>query len=188
MRWKALKYNKEVIIYYLKLYISNTENYTHLIPPQLDISNVLNTQVWDTEPLELTTYPSIILSNAGGNVNTGGLGDMVSEYYDQMGELKGYRYGGMYDLNFTLEIAALNTFTREFLTDLVIMALRVQLKRKIEAEGILIKDIRYSSESVVNFNNNKYYVSTINLTTFSQWYEDIDFTSLDDVNISIGGN
>lgn len=185
MHWQALKKTKDVIGNYLNMYLSNAENYSHLIPPQLDKDHYLQAQVYVTEPEELRQFPTIILSGSGGNMITSGLGDMALEIYDQRtGELMAYRYGGIYEFNITVEIGARSTLDREVCTDIITKALRFDLKRKIEAAGVIINNMHYGSESVLQYNSDHIYVATINFTTWSEWYEDIELLPLDGVKIN----
>jgi hypothetical protein len=112
---------------------------------------------------------------------TSGLGDMAQEVMNPVtGEIMAYRYGGMYSFNLTIEVGTRGTLEREFLTDLVTKVLRFDLRRKMELQGVLIQNARYGGESVVNYDSNHIYVATINITTWSEWYEDVDLLPMDD--------
>lgn len=177
----------------MKAYFYNEENYKNEIPQQFNIEDIKRCKIYDTEPKELESFPMIILNNGSGGVVNGGLGDISSELYDYNGDLIGYRYGGMYDFSITLEVATRSVYEREFLADLVAMVLRVQLKRQLEADGILIKDIKFTGESSIMLNSDKIYISNITLSIWSQWYENIEFIPIDNVNLNFdlsnkGGN
>lgn len=135
----------------------------------------------------------IILNNGSGGIINGGLGDISSELYDINGDLIGYRYGGIYEFTITLEVAARSSYERELMADLVAMVLRVQLKRPLEANGVLIKDVKFTGESSIQLDADKIYVSNITLSIWSQWYENVEFMPIDDVNLKFdlsnkGGN
>lgn len=184
MSYKAIKHTKEVIINFLQMYINNVQNYEHLLPPQIPEDHFLQTIVYDTEPEQLRTFPIIIVTNGSGGLVTSGLGDMAHELYDSRnGELLGYRYGGIYNFQLTIEIGCRSTPDREFLTDLITRTLRFNARRKMEAEGVLVTDVRYGGESVVNYDSNHIYVSTINISTWSEWYDDITLLPVEKVNI-----
>lgn len=144
----------------------------------------LEREIWDTEPEQLRNLPLVVISGSTGNMITGGLGDMAAELYNSAGELIAYRYGGMYEFSLTVEVAARDTLEREVLTDIVTSALRFGIRRKMEAEGILVKDMRYGGESTLQYSSDRIYVSTINLTTWSEWYEDFDLMPVDKVSIN----
>ena len=185
IRIKALQNAKEKIITYLKLFLQNPDNYLHILPENIDLETISECMVYDTEPSQLEKFPIVIISNGSANVITGGIGgDFSSELYDSNGDLWGYRYGGMYDLTITIEVACRSVFEREFLTDLVLMALRVHLRRKLESIGILIKEARTNGESSVLLNAGKVYVSNLTLSIWAEWYNTIELTQIDNVNVN----
>ena len=91
----------------------------------------------------------------------------------------------MYELTITLEIATRSTFDREFLADMIAMALRVQLRRKLESVGILIKDVKFTGESSLQLNSDKIYVSNLTLSIWSEWYDNVELIPIDEVNIGL---
>ena len=187
---KALQYAKENIIKGLNAFIQNSDNYSHIIPDKLEIENLKNCIVYDTEPKVLENFPMIIVSNGNATIISGGIGnDFVKEITDLNGDLCGYRYGGMYDINITIEVAARSVYEREAITDLIMMALRVYLRRKLEAQGILIKDTRTNSETSILINSDKIYINNLSLSIWAEWYEDIQLVSpIDNVNITFNVN
>jgi hypothetical protein len=168
------------------MYFANRENYIHRLPENLDDSvfDQLKEQVWDTEPEDLRNLPLVVISGSSGNMITSGLGDFSTELYTDDGELYGYRYGGIYEFSLTVEVATRSTLEREVLTDLVSSALRFSVRRKMEAEGILVKDMRYGGESTLNYTSDHIYISTINLATWSEWYEDVELLPVEKVSIN----
>ena len=183
---KALQNTKEQIINYLNLFLKNSDNYLHILPNTIPVDTISSCIVYDTEPAQLEKFPMVIISNGSSNVITGGIGgDFSSELYDSEGDLWGYRYGGMYDLSVTVEVACRTVFEREFLTDLVLMALRVHLRRKLESIGILIKDARTNGESSVAINANKVYITTLTLSIWAEWYNVVELAPIEDVNVNL---
>jgi hypothetical protein len=184
---RALKNIKDIIIIYLRRYFYNEENYEHDIPPQLSEDHYTDIRIYDTEPEDLRGFPLIIVNGSNGQMITSGLGDMALEIRDERdGNLLGYKYGGMYNFNLTLEIATRSTLDREVLTDITTKALRFDLRRKIEREGVLVKDMSYNGESTVAYDSNNIYVSTISMNVFSEWYEDVPLTdNTDDVRVNV---
>lgn len=184
---KALKRTKDLLIYFLRVYFENKKNYECLIPSQVNADYYQQTRIFDTEPEDLRGFPVIIISGSNGTMITSALGDMAQEVYDpHTGELIAYKYGGIYDFNITIEIGCINTIDREIISDLVAKALRYYLRRKIEASGVIIKTMQYGGETTVQYDSKKIYVSTINLSTWSEWYDDIKLLPIDNVDIEIG--
>ena len=63
--------------------------------------------------------------------------------------------------------------------------LRVYARRQLEAEGILIKDARYSGESEITYENEKVYISTLNCTIWLQWFRDVNYINIKEINLDI---
>lgn len=183
MRASALKFTKDVLIKYLRMFLANYDNYSSFCSK--DYSEIA--VVYDKEPNELREFPLVVITGSSGQVITGGLQDFVEEIYTSQGDLKAYRYGGMYEFNITIDIATKSTLDREQFSDLIAMALRVLIRRYIEREGVIIKDMRYGGESEVNYDSDKIYISSIQFTTWSQWYQDIDLMDLGKINIDFDG-
>ncbi|MNJ90211.1 hypothetical protein D3C87_78050 [compost metagenome] len=179
MRASALKFTKDVLIEYLRGFLANYENYSNFCPK--DYSKLAG--VYDIEPNEQRKFPLVIITGSSGQVITGGLQDFVEELYDEVGDLRAYRYGGMYEFNITINIATKSTLDREQFSDLVAMALRVLIKRHIEREGIIIKDMRYGGESETTYDSDKIYIGSIQFTTWSQWYQDINLLDIGKINL-----
>lgn len=157
------------------MYLKNEENYINSIPPQLDVEDIKNIKVFDVEPEEIRTFPLVVLTGSNGKIVTTGIGDMAMEVRDKSnGNLTAYRYGGIYDFNLVLEIVTKSTFEREFLSDLITRALRIALRRPMQADGVLIKNISYGGETSGNYDSTHIYLSSLNLSTWSEWYEDFE--------------
>lgn len=178
MNQAALKHTKDVLIKYLKLFLRNYDNYKKVCPK--DYSHA---EIYDKEPNVLRQFPTVILSSASGQMITSGLSDIAMELRDMDGDFSGYRYGGMYEFNIVMEIGTRSTLDRELFTDLVTMALRFHLRRYMEQKGVLVKDMRYGSETEVPYDTDKIYVSSIQLTTWSEWYQDFELLPLEGLNI-----
>lgn len=178
MRSSALKYTKDVVIKLLKGFLSNYENYQNYCPKDFS-----NTMIFDKEPNEVRQFPLIIVSGGNGQIITGGLQDFAQELLDYHGDLIGYRYGGMYEFSLTIDLGTRSTRDREMLSDLVAMALRVHLRRYIEAEGVIIKDMRYGGETEIPYDSDKAYITSIQFTTWSEWYRDIDLLDITEINL-----
>jgi hypothetical protein len=172
-----------MLIKYLRGFLANYENYSNFCPK--DYSQAL---VSDKEPNELRQFPLVVISGSSGQIIAGGLQDFAEEIYDEQGSLQAYRYGGMYEFNITIDIATRSTLDREQFSDLVAMALRVLVRRYIEKEGVIIKDMRYGGESEVNYDSDKIYVSNIQFTTWSQWYQDINLMDIGKINLDFNGS
>ncbi len=180
MKSSALKHTKDVLVKYLKAYLRNYENYSNYCQ-----KNYSHSDVYDKEPNVLRVFPTIIITGSSGQVITSGLSDFARELYDEDGDFKGYLYSGMYEFSISIDIGTRSTLDREVLTDLVTMALRFHLRRYMESKGVLVKDIRYGSESEVPYDTDKIYVSNIQLTTWSEWSQEVNFLPLEDIDIDI---
>ncbi len=179
----ALKKTKDIIITHLKMYLNNEENYRHLVPKQLDVADIKGMSVYGIDPEHLRDFPTLIISGGSGSMVTTGLGDMAMEIYNDYGELEAYRYGGIYDFNLQAEIVTKSTLQREFLTDLVSKVLRFNIRRQMEAQGVLVQNVSYNSESSGQYDSNRIYIGTLGLKTWSEWYEDINLIPLSGVSI-----
>lgn len=182
LRASALKYTKDVIIMFLRGFLENYDNYRKFCPK--DFSSA---KIFDKEPNELREFPLVIVSGGNGQMITGGLQDFAHELTNEYGDLIGYRYGGMYEFNISIDIGTRSTRDRELFSDLIAMALRVHLRRYIEKEGIIIKDMRYGGESEVPYDSDKVYITSIQFATWSEWYQDIDLLDIGNINISFDG-
>lgn len=184
--WKALNKTKEVIVKYLKLYLKNPNNYRHLVPEELDPKRYADTDIYVTEPQQLRSFPVVIITGTSGDMITAGLGDMALEVHNPYtDDLVAYKYGGIYEFNLTIEIGTRSTLDREIFTDLVTQALRYAVRRKMEAEGVLVKSMRYGGETSVKYDSNNIYVSQINLSTWSEWYENAELLPAESFDIDI---
>lgn len=178
MNQAALKYTKDILIKYLKLFLRNYDNYKKVCPK--DYSHA---EIYDKEPNELRQFPTVILSSASGQMVTTGLSDLATEIRDSDGDFIGYRYGGIYEFNIVMEIGTRSTLDREVFSDLVAMALRFHLRKYMEQKGVIVKDMRYGSETEVPYDTDKIYVSSLQLSTWSEWYHDFELLPLNGVNI-----
>lgn len=176
-----MKQTKDVIIQSLRGFFNNADNYQHLIPPNLQQMDFQQIKIWDTEPESLREFPLIVIAGGSGDMITSGLGDFALEVFDQFtGELTAYKYGGMYNFSLTIEVGTRTTLEREFLSDLVTKALRFYLRRKMEEQGVLIQNVRYGGESTTQYDSNHIYIATINIATWSEWYDDVDLLPMKD--------
>jgi hypothetical protein len=140
-------------------------------------------EVFDKEPNVLRQFPTVIVSGASGQIITSGFNDFAHEVRDGDGELVSYRYSGMYEFGITIEIGTRSTLDRELFTDLVTLALRFHLRRYMDQKGILIKDMRYGSETEIPYDTDKIYISSIQFTTWSEWKQDIKLLPIEGITI-----
>lgn len=181
MRANAIKHTKDVLIKYLRSYLANPDNYSYFCEGR-DFSG---TAIWDKDPNDLRQLPAVVITGGTGQLITGGLSDFAEEVRDPAtGELISHRYGGIYEFSISIDIGTKTTKERELLTDLVSLAYRVHLRRFMEREGVIVKDMRYGGEVEEQSDSDKIYVSTIQLTTWSEWVQDVDLITLDDLNIN----
>lgn len=180
---KAITATKNTIIEHLRGFLFNVDNYKSIV--NRDFSNAM---VYDKEPTVLRQFPAILITAMSGNYITSGLGDVSMELYDEYGDFYGYRYSGMFELPITIELATKTTVERDILVDLVSMALRVLLRRHLESKGILVKDMRYGGEGEIQYDSDKIYIATLNLTTWSEWYRDVTALPLTGIDVDINYN
>lgn len=181
MRANAIKHTKDVLIKYLRGYLSNPNNYSYFCEGR-DFSETL---IYDKDPNDLRKLPAVVITGGTGQLITGGLSDFAEEVRDPItGELTSHRFAGMYEFNLQIDIGTKTTKERELLSDLVTLAYRVHLRRFIESEGVIVKDMRYGGEAEEMSDSDKIYVSTIQITTWSEWIQDVELITLEDLNIN----
>lgn len=101
------------------------------------------------------------------------------------GSTIGFRYQGFYEFTLVIDIACRNPLDREVFTDLVAKALRWQLRRFIQNQGIIIKDLSYAGETTLDYNSDKIYVSQLRVNTWSTWVEDVDLLDPDEFTLDM---
>ena len=185
MRINGLKHAKDVIIYYLRMYFKNKQNYLGLLPKNINDTVFDDMDIYDTTPEDLLKFPLLVVSGSNGSMITSGLGDFASEIYDSQGDLNGYLYGGQYNFSITIEVATRTTLEREVLSDIVTSALRFAIRRKMEAHGVLITDMQYGSEATLKYDSNLIYQVPINLAVWSEWYDEFKLLPIDGINTSM---
>jgi len=182
----AMKHTKDVLITFLRLYFDNPKNYAKKLPPQISDEHFVNMAIYDAEPEELRSFPTVIITSGTGNMVTAGLADMCSEILDpRTKSIVAYRYQGFYEFNVVIDIGCRNPLEREVLTDLISKAIRFSLRRFIQNQGIIIKDASYAGETTIQYNSDKIYVSQLRFNTWSQWIEDVDLLDPDEFNINM---
>ena len=185
MRIDASKKAKDVIIYYLRMYFENKQNFVHLLPENLTDDVFDNMQIYDTSPEVLQKLPLVVVAGGPGKMITSGLSDFASELYTNDGDLEGYLYGGQYEFTIQVEVATRTTLEREALIDIVASALRFSIRRQMEVHGILIKDLSYSGENKINYSSDYIYTSTLNLVTWSEWYDTYKLLPIDKITTKL---
>jgi len=189
----ALKKSKDILILTLRQFISNEENYRDFINDESDksqtelIEEFKSMNIYDSTPEALLSYPYVIISGGSGQMSSAGLGgDFATELYDSVnGELIGYRHGGYYDgLSLNVEVGALKKAEQEILNDLISTALRLNLRRKLESQGVLVKSIQNNGETSIQYDSRLLYTSTLQLSIFTEWYEDIMLLPGEEIKIN----
>jgi hypothetical protein len=183
----ALTYTKTTIIRMLRGYIYNSENYAHLLDDtKITVEDIKKCKVYDGYANILTEFPMCVVTGTNGTMNMIGLGDFKQEQTNEFGDIIGYLYGGTYNFNINLEIAALTSYQADFLSDFFVNALRMYLYRKLEAEGILIiNQVNYGGQQVINEKNNQIFIPTISFPVWTQWNQYIDLLDLKNINLEI---
>jgi hypothetical protein len=185
----AIKHTKDVFITFLRIYFNNPANYKNKLPIQISDEHFKETAFYDSEPEELRTFPTVIISASTGNMITSGLGDMCTEIKDpRTSAIIAYRYQGIYEFAITIDIGCRNPLDREVFTDLVAKALRFSLRRFIQNQGVIIKDVSYAGETTIDYNSDKIYVSQLRINTWSTWIEDVDLLDPNEFNVNVDMN
>ncbi len=183
LQQNAITKTKDYIILMLRDFYSNKDNYCNI-----SNLNLADLEIMDKEPLELRHFPSVLITAINGNYITSGLGDISQEIYDDDGVCIGYRYSGMLELPITIEVASRTTAERDRMIDLLGITLRVLIRRQLEHEGILIKDMKYGGESEILYDSDKVYIASLQFTTWSEWYQDVKFLPLKGIDFEINKN
>lgn len=185
----AIKHTKDVTIFMLRQYFNNPKNYYLKLPPQLDKNSFVDMPIYDTDPEELRKFPVILVTGTGGQMQTAGLGDVSTEIQDpRTGSIIAYRYQGFYKLNVNIDIGCKNPLEREVLTDFVAKAIRFDLRRFMQVEGVLVENVSYGGEQTTDYNSDKIYISSLKVDTFSSWVEDRALLDEDEFNIRLQGS
>jgi hypothetical protein len=148
--------------------------------------NYSHADIYDKDPNTLRVFPTAIITGASGNMIPSGLNDFTYEIRSDSGELIGYRYSGMYEFSLNIEIGTRSTLDRELFTDLVTLALRFHLRKYMQQKGVIVKDMRYGSESEIPYDTDKIYISNIQFTTWSEWSYDVSLLPIQGVTIEGG--
>jgi len=176
----AIKRTKDLLILALRQFFKNKEHYSNIT--NQDYSNI---KIYDKLPEELVDWPSLLISADNCNFTPSGLSDIAQDIINDEGQVIAYRYSGMLESTITLETATLSSGQREDLSDLVMITLRVLLRRKLEAKGLLLKnDMKYVSESEIDYAGKKIYISSIQFSTWAEWFRDINLIDLNDINLN----
>jgi len=188
LRWNALKRTKDILAISLRQFFANPDNYKYLVPSELNYTEYvkLSENIYSTEPNVLREFPTIIITGGSGQMISTDLSDFVQELHDpRTDKLWGYRYGGIYEFNMTIEVGSRSTLERDFLTDVLSRALRFSLRRKIESQGIIIKSMQSSDGNSIPYDSSHIYIANLSFSTWANWHEDIELVS--DVDINING-
>lgn len=180
LQQNAITQTKDLLIEHLRSFLKDSKNYITIT--NTDYSEA---QIFDKEPTELRKFPSILITAINGNYINSGIGDISGELYDEFGNCIGFRYSGMFELPITIEIATRTSKDRDLMVDLISLALRVILRRHLEVDGILVKDMRYGGENEIQYDSDKIYIATLQFTTWSEWYRDVNLLPLSGIDVDI---
>ena len=182
----AVKHSKDVFILMLRAYFGNKKNYRNKLPHILNEDVFVNTVFYDAEPQELRSFPFAIISNTSGSMVTAGLGDMSAEIRDpRTSTIMAYRYQGFYELALSIDICCQSPLEREVLTDFIAKAIRFDLRRFIQNNGVIVKDLSYGGETTAEYNSDKIYISQLKVNTWSNWVEDRELLDPNEFNIRV---
>ena len=89
-------------------------------------------------------------------------------------------YAGGWNQSFQIMIAAESTPDREELSDIVSSFLIGVTRIPTQDAGLFIKNVSFSGESEEDWANEKIYIQTINVDTFSEWRREVPINSIVD--------
>lgn len=177
---------KRVLATFLRLYFRNPEHYRRKLPRQIPDERFAETAIYVSEPEELRSWPAMIITGSSGAMVTAGLADFCHEIRDfRTGAIAALRYQGFYELAVNVDLGCRSPLEREVLTDLTAKALRFDLRRFIQNNGVLIKNVTYGGETTAEYTTNKVYAAQLKVDTWSTWVEDRSLLDPDEFNVRV---
>lgn len=183
LREHAITKAKDVLITHIRGFLTNIDNYKNICD-----RDYTQCEIYDKEPYALRSFPVILITAASGNyINTGIGGDMAGDLLNSNGIGIGVRYAGQMELPITIEVGTRSTKDRDILIDLLSAAIKILFKRDLEANGIVVKDIRYGGESEILYDSDKLYIATLNITVWMEWtYDSLYHAPIKQINLDVG--
>ena len=141
-------------------------------------------KVWTAFPLRLEFFPSLVVSCGGGDLSTKYLAD---DFVDESEDGNTVNFAGQ--LNFTISITVLSksTLERERILDSLILIIRhlfINELRHTRSPGFNFdltysKDIRASSEQIVEIENAPAYSQTVDVPVYLEYQASVDRSALE---------
>lgn len=182
LREHAITKAKDILITHIRGFLKNIDNYKNICN-----RDYTQCEIFDKEPNVLRLFPVILITAASGNYINTGFGDMAGDLLNSDGIGIGVRYAGQMELPITIEVGTRSTKDRDILIDLLSAAIRIIFKRDLEANGIVIKDMRYGGESEILYDSDKLYIATLNITVWMEWtYDSLYHAPIKQINMDIG--
>ncbi len=159
-----------------------------------DIGEQRTTRIWigDIYRMDKRYLPSITVRHSGGsyyaisfnqNQTTKYRVDLVLDGYGGRSLIKVPThtiYAGGWNQTFQIMIAAESTPDREELADIVSSYLIGVTRIPTQDAGLFIKSVSFSGESEEDWANEKIYIQTITVETFSEWRREIPINNIID--------
>ena len=129
-----------------------------------------------TGPFELPTYnyahntaiPGVVLA-FGRAVS---VGDKHFLAINKKREISALEYSGKWEMNFSLDVYAKDTYTVEELIDITTTHLHVFRKSELDSEGIALVDVTFGGESEELFDEatgDSYYLGSVDYSFLTEW-------------------
>lgn len=159
-----------------------------------DIDEERTTRIWvgDIYRMDKRYLPSITIRQSGGryhpisfnqNETTKYRVDLVLDGYGGRSLIKVPThtvFTGGWDQTFNITIAAESTPDREELSDIISSHLIGVTRLPTQDAGLFIKNVSFGGESEEDWANEKIYMQTISVETFSEWRREVPIDSIVD--------
>ena len=147
---------------------------------QADISRtkIFITKFW---PYEVTKLPMLVITTSTGDALMRVMQDELwEEDHKKVVEnnitydgISGYRYGGGFNQNVSIDVVTEDTITREKILDWVIMYLRWLYITKLREYGLELKNITIKGETQKQVGADYVYFDGLNLEFYTEWTEEL---------------
>jgi hypothetical protein len=160
------------------------------LPPNMEEQRTTRIFIGDTFRYDVRYFPSVTIRQTGGryyavSFNQEGTYkyrvDLVVDGYGNRSFIKVPThkvFAGGWDQTFDILIAAESTMDREELSDIISSHLIGVERMSLQNSGIFIKNISLSGEREEDFANDKIYMQSISIETFSEWRREIPIESI----------
>ena len=165
-----------------------TPDHTDL-PPDIQEERSTRIYIGDIFRYDKRYWPSVTVRYSSGrtyhvsfnqNKTTKYRLDLVLDSYGERSYLRVPThevYAGAWDQSFEIIIAAQDIPNREELTDLISSFFISQIRQEIYESGLFIKNVSLGAEREEDWGNEKVYLQSITLDTFTEWRKEVPLNS-----------